>query len=97
MLRFLCGTARLRPACHARVPAWDEAIVLESLSMVRFETNVFASDEFRTLKMTFLLAIIQLFKELKKCCLLEFRACSLSRPGYVPKVPTNVARSTQLR
>lgn len=99
--RFLRGTLRLRPAVRTRVPAWDLAIVLEGLSLAPFEPIEEVSEKFLTLKTILLLAIsslkrigdIQALSVAPSC--LEFapgmvKAFLCPRPGYVPKVPTNL-------
>ena len=106
--RFLRGTLRLRPVVRTRVPAWDLAIVLEGLSLAPFEPIEEVSEKFVTLKTIFLLAIsslkrigdIQALSVAPSC--LEFspgmvKAFLHPRPGYVPKVPTNVARPIVLQ
>ncbi len=100
---FLHGTLRLRPAARTRVPTWDLAIVLQGLSMASFEPLEEVPAKFLTLKALFLLSIsslkriedLQALSVAPSC--LEFapgmvKAFLHSRPGYVPKVPANVAR-----
>ncbi len=100
---FLRGTLRLRPAARTRVPTWDLAIVLQGLSMASFEPLEEVPPKFLTLKALFLLSIsslkriedLQALSVAPSC--LEFapgmvKAFLHSRPGYVPKVPANVAR-----
>ncbi len=106
--RFLHGTCRLRPTVHTRVPTWDLATVLQGLSLAPFEPLEEVPAKFLTLKALFLLAIsslksivdLQLLSVAPSC--LEFapgmvKAFLHPRPGYVPKIPTNVARSIMLQ
>ncbi len=105
---FLHGTLRLRPAVRTRVPTWDLAIVLQGLSLTPFEPLEEVPDKFLTLKALFLLAVsspkrigdLQALSVTPSC--LEFvpgmvKAFLHPRPGYVPKVPANVARSIMLQ
>ncbi len=105
---FLRGTLRLRPAARTRVSTWDLAIVLQGLSLAAFEPLEEVLDKFLTLKALFLLAIsslkrigdLQTLSVAPSC--LEFalgmvKAFLHPRPGYVPKVPANVARSIMLQ
>ncbi len=103
--RFLHGTFRLR---RARVPTWDLATVLQGLSLAPFEPSEEVPAKFLTLKALFLLAISSLKSIVDLQLLsvapsyLEFapgmvKAFLHPRPGYVPKVPTNVARSIMLQ
>lgn len=97
------GALRLRPASHARVLTCVLAIVLESMAMVHFEPIESFAEKFLTLKTAFLLAITSLKRvgdlqalSVSPLCL-EFapgmmKAFLHPRPGYVLKVPTNVAR-----
>ncbi len=101
--RFLRGTLRLRPAAHTRVPTWNLAIVQQGLSLAPFKPFEEVPAKFLTLKTLFLLAIsslkrigdLQALSVAPSC--LEFapdmvKAFLHPRPGYVPKVPANVAR-----
>ena len=104
IIRFLRGARRMRPAIQPRVPTWDLAVVLEGLSLAPFEPLDKVSEKFLSFKVAFLLAITSLKRvgdlqalSVAPSCL-EFspgrvRAILHPRPGYVPKVPTNVARS----
>ncbi len=87
---------------------WDLAIVLQGLSLAPFEPLEEAPAKFLTLKALFLLAIsslkrigdLQALSVAPSC--LEFapgkvEAFHHPRPGYVPKVPANVARSIMLQ
>ncbi|XDV47155.1 hypothetical protein PO909_016859 [Leuciscus waleckii] len=106
--RFLRDTLRLRPTGHTRVPAWDLAMVLEGLSVAPFEPLDSVSEKFLTLKTVLLLAISSLNDvSLNKgpigipSCL-EFapgmvKAFLYPKPGYFPKVPTNVLRPIVLQ
>ncbi len=106
--RFLCGTLRLRPAARTRVLTWDLAIVLQGLSLAPFEPLEEVPARFLTLKVLFLLAISSL-KRIGDLQALSFAPSCLEfahgmvkaflhpRPGYVPKVPANVARSIMLQ
>lgn len=108
VIRFLRGTQRLRPAMRTRVPAWDLAIVLEGLSTAPFEPLESVSDKFLTLKTVFLLAISSLKRvgdlqalSVSPTCL-EFapgmvKAFLYPKPGYIPKVLTNVPRPIVLQ
>ncbi len=106
--RFLRGTMRLRPAARTRVPTWDLAIVLQGLSLAPFEPLEEVPAKFLTLKALFLLAIsslkrigdLQALSVAPSC--LEFapgmvKAFLHPKPGYIPKVPANVARSIMLQ
>ncbi len=106
--RFLCGTLRLRPAARTREPTWDLAIVLQGLSLAPFKPLEEVPAKFFTLKALFLLAIsspkkigdLQALSVAPSC--LEFvpgmvKAFLHPRPGYVPKVPANVARLIMLQ
>ncbi len=106
--RFLRGTMRLRLAARTRVPTWDLAIVLQGLSLAPFEPLEEVPDKFLTLKALFLLAIsslkrigdLQALSVAPSC--LEFapgmvKAFLHPKPGYIPKVPANVARSIMLQ
>jgi len=106
--RFLRGILRLRPAVRTRVPTWDLAVVLEGLCQAPFEPIEDVPEKFVTLKTIFLLAIsslkrigdIQALSVSPSC--LEFapgmaKAFLLPKPGYVPKVPTNVVRPVLLQ
>ncbi len=106
--RFLHGTMRLRPAARTRVPTWDLAIVLQGLSLAPFEPLEEVPAKFLTLKALFLLAIsslkrigdLQALSVAPSC--LEFapgmvKAFLHPKPGYIPKVPANVARSIMLQ
>ncbi|XP_048024136.1 LOW QUALITY PROTEIN: uncharacterized protein LOC125253920 [Megalobrama amblycephala] len=106
--RFLRGTLRLRPAVRTRVPAWDLAVVLQGLSLAPFEPIEEVPVKFLTFKTLFLLAIsslkrigdLQALSVAPSC--LEFapgmvKAFLHPRPGYVPKVPTNVVRPIVLQ
>ncbi|XP_051756294.1 uncharacterized protein LOC127516053 [Ctenopharyngodon idella] len=99
--RFLRGTLRLRPPVRTRVPAWDLAVVLQGLAEAPFEPLEEVPEKFLTLKTIFLLAITSLKRtgDLQALSVapsyLEFapgmvKAFLHARPGYVPKVPTNV-------
>ncbi len=105
--RFLRGTLRLRPVARTRVPTWDLAIVLQGLSLAPIKPLEEVPAKFLTLKVLFLLAIsslkrigdLQALSVAPSC--LEFApdmviAFLHPRPGYVPKVPANVARSIML-
>ncbi len=105
---FLRGTLRLRPAARTRVPTWDLTIVLQGLSLAPFEPLEEVPTKFFTLKALFLLAISSLKRigDLQALSVglscLEFapgmvKAFLHPRPGYVPKVPANVARSIMLQ
>ncbi len=100
--RFIRGTLGLRPA------AWDLTIVLQGLSLAPFEPLEEVPAKFLTLKALFLLAIsslkriedLQALSVAPSC--LEFspgmvKAFLHPRTDYVPKVPTNVARSITLK
>ncbi|XDV45554.1 hypothetical protein PO909_013639 [Leuciscus waleckii] len=106
--RFLRGTWRLRPAVRSRVPPWDLSIALQGLSLAPFEPIEEDPEKFLTLKALFLLAIsslkrigdLQALSVAPSC--LEFapgmvKAFLHPRPGYIPKVPTNVARPIVLQ
>ncbi|CAM4558277.1 unnamed protein product [Leuciscus chuanchicus] len=106
--RFLRGTWRLRPAVHSRVPPWDLSVALQGLSLAPFEPIEEVPEKFLTLKALFLLAIsslkrigdLQALSVAPSC--LEFapgmvKAFLHPRPGYIPKVPTNVARPIVLQ
>ncbi|CAM4711693.1 unnamed protein product [Leuciscus chuanchicus] len=106
--RFLRGTWRLRPAVRSRVPPWDLSIALQGLSLAPFEPIEEVPEKFLTLKALFLLAIsslkrigdLQALSVAPSC--LEFapgmvKAFLHPRPGYIPKVPTNVARPIVLQ
>ncbi len=106
--RFLRGTMRLRPAARTRVPTWDLAIVLQGLSLAPFEPLEEVPAKFLTLKALFLLAIsslkrigdLQALSVAPSC--LEFAPGMVKeflhpKPGYIPKVPANVARSIMLQ
>ncbi len=106
--RFLRGTLRLRPAACTRVPTRDLAIVLQGISLAPLEPLDEVPAKFLTLKALFLLAIsslkrignLQAMSVTPSC--LEFapgmvKAFLHPRPGYVPKVPTNVARYMMLQ
>ncbi|XP_073780302.1 uncharacterized protein [Danio rerio] len=106
--RFLRGAIRLRPISTHRVPTWDLTLVLEGISVPPFEPLQKASDKFLTLKTAFLLAISSLKRvgDLQALSVapsfLEFapgmsKAFLYPRPGYVPKVPTHVARPAVLQ
>ncbi len=101
--RFLRGTLRLSPAARTRVPIWDLAIVLQGLALAPFKPLEEVPAKFLTLKALFLLAIsslkrigdLQTLSVAPSC--LEFspvivKAFLHPRPGYVPKVPANVAQ-----
>ncbi len=105
---FLHGTLRLRPAARTRVPTWDLAIVLQGLSLAPFEPLEEVPAKFLILKALFLLAIsslkrigdLQALPVVPSC--LEFAPDMVKvflhpRPGYIPKVPANVARSIMLQ
>ncbi len=105
---FLHGTLRLRPAARTRVPTWDLAIVLQGLSLAPFEPLEEVPAKFLILKALFLLAIsslkrigdLQALPVAPSC--LEFAPDMVKvflhpRPGYIPKVPANVARSIMLQ
>ncbi len=105
---FLHGTLRLRPAARTRVPTWDLSIVLQGLSLAPFEPLEEVQAKFFTLKALFLLANssfkrigdLQSLSVAPSC--LEFAPGMVKtflhpRPGYVPKVPANVARSIMLQ
>lgn len=93
---------------YERVPAWDLAMVLERLSLAPFEPIDSSSEKFLMLKMAFLLAITSLKRiadlqalSVASSCL-DFatggvKAFLHPRTGYVPKVATNVAWSTDLQ
>ncbi|XDV42419.1 hypothetical protein PO909_011085 [Leuciscus waleckii] len=106
--RFLRGTWRLRPAVRSRVPPWDLSFVLQGLSQAPFEPIEEVPEKFLTLKALFLLAIsslkrigdLQALSVAPSC--LEFapgmvKAFLHPRPGYIPKVPTNVVRPLVLQ
>ncbi|CAM4733226.1 unnamed protein product [Leuciscus chuanchicus] len=106
--RFLRGTWRLRPAVRSRVPPWDLSIALQGLSLAPFEPIEEVPEKFLTLKALFLFAIsslkrigdLQALSVAPSC--LEFapgmvKAFLHPRPGYIPKVPTNVARPIVLQ
>ncbi len=105
---FLCSTSRLRPAACTRVPTWDLVIFLQGLSLAPFEPLEEVPDKFLTLKALFFHAISSLKRigdlealSVAPSCL-EFapgmvKAFLYPRPGYVPKVPANVARSIMLQ
>ncbi len=106
--RFLLATLRLRAAARTRVPTWDLTIVLQGLSLAPFQPLEEVPAKFLTLKALFLLAIsslkrigdLQALSVAPSC--LEFapgmvKAFLHPRPGYVPKVPANVARSIMLQ
>ncbi len=102
VVRFLLGAWRMRPATRSRVPTWDLAVVIEGLSLAPFEPLELATANNLTFKMVFLLAITSLKRvgalqalAMSPTCL-EFapggvKAILHHRPGYVPKVPSNVA------
>ncbi len=106
--RFLHGSLRLRPAARTRVPTWDLAIVLQGLSLAPIEALEEVPAKCLTVKALFLLAISSLKKigdlqalSVAPSCL-EFapgmvKAFLHPRPGYVPKVPANVARLIMLQ
>ncbi len=108
VVRFLRGAWRMRPAARSRVPTWDLAVVLEGLSLPPFEAIESATAKNLTFKMVFLLAITSLKRvgdlqalAISPTCL-EFapggvKAILQPRPGYVPKVPSNVARPVVLQ
>ena len=108
VVRFLRGARRMRPAARSRVPTWDLAVVLEGLAEAPFEPLESAEAKNLTLKVAFLLAITSLRRvgdlqalAISPTCL-EFapggvKAILHPRPGYVPKVPSNVARSVVLQ
>ncbi len=108
VVRFLRGAWRMRPATRSRVPTWDLAVVLEGLSLAPFEPLELAMAKNLTFKMVFLLAITSLKRvgdlqalAISPTCL-EFapggvKAILHPRPGYVPKVPSNVARPVVLQ
>ncbi|XDV34775.1 hypothetical protein PO909_004902, partial [Leuciscus waleckii] len=108
IIRFLRGARRMRPAIQPRVPTWDLAVVLEGLSLAPFEPLDKVSEKFLSFKVAFLLAIASLKRvgalqalTVAPSCL-EFapgrvRAILHPRPGYVTKVPTNIARSIILQ
>ncbi len=90
------------------MPTWDLANVLQGLSLASFEPLEEVPAKFLTLKALFLLAIsslkrigdLQALSVAPSC--LEFapgmvKAFLHPRPGYVPKVPANVARSIMLQ
>lgn len=54
---------RLRPASHARVLAWDLAVVLEGLAIVSCKPIESVAEKFLTLKTTFLLATTYLKRQ----------------------------------
>ncbi|XDV38776.1 hypothetical protein PO909_008118 [Leuciscus waleckii] len=106
--RFLRGTWRLRPAVRSRVPPWDLSVALQGLSLAPFEPIEEVPEKFLTLKALFLLAIsslkrigdLQALSVAPSC--LEFapgmvKAFLHPRPGYIPKVPTNVVRPVVLQ
>ncbi|CAM4662369.1 unnamed protein product [Leuciscus chuanchicus] len=106
--RFLRGTWRLRPAVRSRVPPWDLSVALQGLSQAPFEPIEEVPEKFLTLKALFLLAIsslkrigdLQALSVAPSC--LEFapgmvKAFLHPRPGYIPKVPTNVVRPVVLQ
>ncbi|XDV15438.1 hypothetical protein PO909_015534 [Leuciscus waleckii] len=108
VVRFLHGARRMRPAARTRVPTWDLAVVLEGLVEAPFEHLESAEAKNLSLKVAFLLAITSLRRvgglqalSLSHGCL-EFapgdiRAILHPRPGYLPKVPSNVARPVVLQ
>ncbi len=108
VVRFLRGAWRMRPATRSRVPTWDLAVVLEGLSLAPFEPLELATTKNLTFKMVFLLAITSLKRvgdlqalAISPTCL-EFapggvKAILHPKPGYVPKVPFNVARPVVLQ
>ncbi|XDV48415.1 hypothetical protein PO909_017827 [Leuciscus waleckii] len=105
---FLRGARRMRPVIQPRVPTWDLAVVLEGLSLAPFKPLDEVSEKCVSLKVAFLLAITSLKRvgdlqalSIAPSCL-EFapgrvRVILHPRPGYVPMVPTNVARSIILQ
>lgn len=98
----------MRPASHARVPAWDLVVVLEGLSMAHFEPIESVLDKFLMLKTAFLCVFTSLKRigdlqalSVASSCL-EFylgrvKAFLLPRLGYMPTVPTNIAHSVLLQ
>jgi hypothetical protein len=98
----------MRPVIQSRVPSWDLTVVLEGLSLAPFEPLGEVSEKFLSFKVAFLLAITSLKRvgdlqalSVAPSCL-EFapgkvKAILHPRPGYVPKVPSNVARSIILQ
>jgi len=96
----------LRPAERTRVPTWDLAIALQGLSQAPFESLEEVPASFLTLKTLFLLAIsfVKRIRDLQ--VLLVAPSCFFApgmvkaflhpRPGYISKVPTNVACSIVL-
>ncbi len=106
--RFLRGAWRMRPATRSSVPTWNLAVVLEGLSLAPFEPLELATAKNLTFKMVFLLAItspkrvgdLQALAISPTC--LEFapggvKAILHPKPGYVPKVPFNVAQPVVLQ
>ncbi len=106
--RFLRGTLRLGPAARTRVPTWDLAIVPQGISLDPFEPLEEVPAKFLTLKALFLLVIsslkrigdLQALSVAPSC--LEFslgmvKAFLHPGPGYIPKVPANVARLIMLQ
>lgn len=96
------------PVVQSRVPVWDLAVVLEGLSLAIFEPIDEVSEKFLSFKVAFLLAITSLKRVVDLQALsaapssLEFapgrvKAILQPRPGYVPKVPSNVAQSVILQ
>jgi len=105
---FLHGTLRLRPAVLTRVPAWDLAMVLQGLSLGPFELIGEVPVKFLTLKTMFLLGIsslkrirdLQALSVSPSCLDFALRMVKVllhPRPGCIPKVSTNVARSIVLQ
>ncbi|XP_034750411.1 uncharacterized protein LOC117958235 [Etheostoma cragini] len=101
VVRFLCGTRRMRPATRPRIPTWDLAVVLEALAEAPFEPMESAEAKYQTLKMAFLLAItslrrvgdLQALSVAPRC--MEFapgnvRAILHPIPGYIHKVQSSV-------
>jgi len=100
--RFLRGTLRLMPAVLTRVPAWDLAVA------PRFEPIGEVPVKFLTLKTMFLLGIsslkrirdLQALSVSPSCLDFALRMVKVllhPRPGCIPKVSTNVARSIVLQ
>ena len=93
---------------QTRVPAWDLSLVLQGLSQAPFEPLEELPIKLLSLKTLLLLAItslkrvgdLQALSVVPSC--LEFapgmtKVFLYPRPGYVPKVLTNVARSIMLQ
>ncbi len=64
---FMRGVRRLRPVRPTAVPSWDLSVVVEGLVTAPFEPLESASEWILTLKVTLLLALTSLKKELEIC------------------------------